>query len=120
VSKAAISVFVFSIYLFVLGLVLVAFPNALLSLFRIPETTEVWIRVVGMLVLIIGYYYTTAAQSDLTPFLRATVYGRFAVLGFFVAFALAGFAPPVLILFGVIDAVAATWTGYALRASSPA
>lgn len=119
-SKAAVSVFVFSIYLYALGLILVAFPNTLLALFRIPETTEVWIRVVGMLVLIIGFYYTTAAQNDLHAFLRATVYARFAVLAFFAVFALAGFAPPVLVLFGVVDAAAATWTGFALRAQSPA
>lgn len=118
-SRAAISVFVFSIYLDVLGLVLVAFPNVLLSLFRIQETNEVWIRVVGMLVLILGYYYSIAAHNELTSFLRATVIGRFAVLVFFIAFVLLDFAPPTLILFGVIDAVAATWTGLALRAQNP-
>lgn len=47
---------------------------------------------------------------------RATVFGRFAVLLFFVAFVLLDFAPPVLILFGVIDAAAAIWTAIALRA----
>ena len=117
-SKAAISVFVFSIYLFVLGLILVAFPNVLLSLFRLPETNEVWIRVVGMLVLVLGYFYSIAAQNELTSFLRASVIGRFSVLVFFVAFVLLGFAPPTLVLFGVIDAVAAIWTGLALRAQS--
>lgn len=118
-SKAAMSVFVFSIYLFFLGLILVAFPNVLLSLFGIPETNEVWIRVVGMLVLILGYYYSTAAHNELTSFLRATVIGRFSVLVFFIAFVLLDFAPPVLVLFGVIDAIAATWTGVALRAQNP-
>ena len=68
-----------------------------------------------MLVLILGYYYATAAQSEFIPFLRATVVGRFSVLVFFIAFVLLDFAPPTLILFGVIDAVAATWTGLALR-----
>ena len=115
-SKAATSVFVFAIYLFVLGLVLVAFPNVLLSLFNLAQTNEVWIRVVGMLVLILGYYYTTAAQNELIPFLRATVIARYSVLVFFIAFVLLDFAPPTLILFGVIDAAAATWTGLALRA----
>jgi len=117
-SKAAASVFFFSIYLFLLGLILVAFPNVLLSLFRLPETNEVWIRVVGMLVLIIGYYYSVAAKNELASFLRATVIGRFAVLVFFIAFVFLGFAPPILVLFGLIDAVAATWTGFALRAQN--
>jgi len=40
-SKSAASVFVFAIYLFVLGTVLLVLPNLLLSLFGIPETGEV-------------------------------------------------------------------------------
>ncbi len=118
-SKAAFSVYVFSFYLFALGLILVVVPNVLLSLFRFPETNEVWVRVVGMLVLILGLYYSTAARHELTPMLRATVFGRFAVLAFFVAFVLLGFAPPILILFGGIDAIAATWTALALRELQP-
>jgi hypothetical protein len=35
---------------------------------------------------------------------------------FFIAFVALGFAPPALILFGVIDAAAALWTALALRA----
>jgi len=48
------------------------------------------------------------------------VVARFAVLLFFIAFVLLEFAPPVLILFGVIDAAAAAWTGFALRAEKTA
>jgi len=114
-TKAARSVFVFSIYLFILGSILVAVPNRLLSLFGLPHTGEVWIRVVGMLAVVLGFYYLTAARRELTPFFRATVFGRLAVLIFFIAFVLAGFAPPILILFGVIDALGAVWTAVALR-----
>jgi hypothetical protein len=115
-SRAAVSVFAFSIYLFILGAVLVAAPNVLLSVFGIAATSEVWIRVVGMLVLILGYYYSTAARNNLTVFIRATVYARFSVLLFFVAFVALGWAQATLILFGVIDAAAAGWTAFSLRA----
>ena len=119
-SKAARSVWVFSIYLFILGTVLVIAPNALLSPFGFPDTNEVWVRVVGMLVLILGYYYMTAARSDSTAVIRATVVGRCAVFVFFIAFVVLGFAPPALILFGAIDAVAAAWTGVSLAADRAA
>lgn len=79
-SKAAQSVFVLAVYLFVLGAVLVVVPNLLLSLFGIPKTQEVWIRVVGMLVLPLGYYYYTAAKGEMTAMMRATVLGRFSIL----------------------------------------
>jgi len=115
-SKAAFSVFVFSIYLFVLGLILLIVPNVLLMPFGFSETTEVWVRVVGMLVLILGLYYSTSARNELTPMLRATVYARLSVLLFFIAFVALGQAPPALILFGVVDAAAAAWTLLALRA----
>ena len=114
-SRAAFSVLVFSFYLFALGLVLVVIPNVLLSLFHVPATNEVWIRVVGMLVFILGFYYATAARGELTAFLRATVYGRAAAFVSFVALVVLGLAPPVLIVFGVIDGAAAVWTGLALR-----
>jgi hypothetical protein len=115
-SRAATSVFVFSIYLFALGIVLITIPNLFLSLFGIPATGDVWIRVVGMLVVIIGYYYMTGARNELVAFLRATVVGRTAVLVTFIGFVVLGLAPPILILFGVVDAAAAAWTGWALRA----
>ena len=83
-------------------------------------TRLVWIRVVGILVVILGFYYSTAARNELTPFLRATVIGRFTVLVCFVGFVVLGLAPPVLILFGVIDAVSAAWTGIALGADRSA
>ena len=114
-SKAATSVFVFSLYMFVLGAILLVFPNFLLGLFGIPETTEVWIRVVAMLVLILGVYYFVAARTELRAFFVASVLGRFSVLVFLTAFVLLGFAPPALIIFGLVDAAAAFWTAFSLR-----
>jgi hypothetical protein len=115
---SATTVFVFSLYLWVLGLTLVVVPNALLGVFRIAETHEVWIRVVGMLVLVLAYYYSLAARRDLKEFFRWTVVARTGVLLFFLAFVVAGLAPPVLILFGLIDFAAAGWTAVALRGES--
>ena len=49
-SRAAVSLFVFGIYLLLLGTVLMVAPNAFLALFGLPSTHDVWIRVVAMLV----------------------------------------------------------------------
>ena len=117
-SSAARSVFVFAIYLFALGAILIVAPNVLLSVFGIPRTDEVWVRVVGMLVVILGYYYLTGARHELVPFLRATVVGRCTVLVTLIAFVVLGLAPPILVLFGVVDAAAAAWTAMALRGTA--
>ncbi len=119
-SKSARSLFVFSVYLFALGIILIVIPNVLLSLFKVPETNEVWIRVVGMLVFILGFYYFQASKSEIKKFFQWTVYGRTAVLVFFIVFVLLDFAPPILILFGFIDAVAALWTQLSLRSEKQA
>lgn len=117
-SKSAFSLCVFSIYMFALGLVLVAAPNLLLTFFGFPETQEVWIRVVGMLVLIIGFLDLMASSCELQVFFRWSVPARLSVPVFFVTFVALGLAPPILLLFGAIDLAAAIWTGFCLRADS--
>ncbi len=114
-SNSARSILVFGLYLVVLGIVLLVAPNFLLGMFVLPSTTEVWIRVAGMLVLFLGYYYIQAARKEMTDFFRWTVYVRPTVIVFFAAFVLLGFASLPLILFGVADLLGAIWTGLALR-----
>lgn len=114
-SRAAVSILVFGIYLVFLGITLIVVPNVLLSLFGIPATNEVWIRVAGVVVMILGYYYSMAARRDLTDFFKWTVYGRAPVIVFFTIFVLLDFVSPVLILFGAFDLLGAIWTGLALR-----
>jgi len=115
-SKSAFSLRVFSIYMLVLGSALVAIPNLLLSLFGIPETHEVWIRVVGVPVLVIGYLAFMASGIELRVFFHWSVHARLAVPIFIGAFVALGFAPPALLLFGAIDAAGAAWTAVSLRA----
>jgi hypothetical protein len=113
-SAAAKTIFYFSIYLVGLGLTLLIVPNMLLNLFQLPSTNEVWIRVIGMLVLTLAYYYWQAAKSDLVTFFRMTVTSRLTVILFFGAFVLLKMAGPTLILFGVVDLLGALWTRQAL------
>ena len=116
-SKAARSVFVFGIYLVFLGIALLVVPNLLLGMFFLPGTSEVWVRVVGMLVLFLGFYYIQAGRRELTDFFRWTLYPRSTVILFFAAFVLLDFAKPPLILFGVVDLLGVIWTAMALRTS---
>jgi hypothetical protein len=118
VSKAAFTVHAFGIYLIVLGVGLVVFPNALLGLFLMPETNEVWIRVVGLLVFNIGIYYIYAAKCEARELFRASVFTRTLVLVGFVAFALTGLAKPMLVVFGLVDFLAGLWTWRALKSAA--
>lgn len=116
-SKSSLSVFVFGLYMVVLGIVLLVAPNFLLKMFFMPSTSEVWIRVAGMLLLFLAFYYLQVARNEMTEFFKLTVYIRASVIFFFTAFMLLGLASPTLILFGVVDLLGAIWTGLALRSS---
>lgn len=114
-SKAGTSVLVFGIYMIFLGLTLILVPNILLAVFGFPGTSEVWIRVVGILALGIAFYYIQAARQNLNDFFRWTVYVRYFVFLSLGTLAVLRLARPVLALFGVIDLLGAIWTSVALR-----
>ncbi len=114
-SKAARSVLVFGIYLLANAPVLTFTPNTLLSLLRVPTTSEPWIRVLGIVVGVLGAYYVAAARQELTGFFRATVWGRLTVLLGLILLVTLGLAPPILIGFGLVDTAGALWTRAALR-----
>lgn len=117
-TRAAFSAKAFALYLFVLGPVLVIAPNALLTLFQIAPTYEVWIRILGALVINIGILTWVAATYDYQHILAATVWSRGLLFVLLAAFVMLGYAPPVLLIFGVIDLLAGLWTHAALRADA--
>lgn len=114
-TAAARSVSFFGFYLYATGLTLMIVPNLLLKTFGIPDTNEVWIRVVGVLVFCLGFYYHRTGVQNNTAFIRLTVPARmFACLGFTILVILK-YAPPMLAAFGAVDLLAALWTWSALR-----
>ena len=114
-SKSAFTLKAFGIYLLALGVVLTFVPNLLLSIFRMPETSEVWIRVVGVLAFNIGLYDIYTAKCEAKTLFLVSVYTRILVFFSFTIFALLGLVSPVLILFGLIDFFGGIWTYLTLR-----
>ena len=113
-SNPARSLFVFGVYLLGLGGALILAPNMLLVIFDIAPTTEVWIRVVGMLVLFLGVYDISAAKGSWSGFIALSVPLRMSVIVFFAGFVLLLGAPKMLLLFAVVDFAFALWTWSAL------
>ncbi len=116
-TSAARSVFVFGLYLLVTALALATLPNAFLGVLGVAPTTEVWIRVLGVVVGVLGAYYVVAARENLVAFFRASVWGRVLVLLGFTTLVLLRLGPPQLIAIGLVDAAGALWTRVALRAA---
>lgn len=117
-TKAAFTVRAFGYYLLALGVVLVLLPNVLLAASFMPTTTEVWIRVLGVVVFNLGVYYIYAARCEATEFFRASVFTRTLVLVAFIAFWLLGLASPMLVAFGAIDFFGGLWTWSALKSAA--
>jgi uncharacterized membrane protein len=100
------------------GLGFLFVPNVLLPIFGFATTTEVWIRVIGLVVLALALYHIHCARNNVVPFFQITIPGRglFAI-GLFTLFAL-GFAGFGLVLFALVEVLGATWTWLALRGES--
>lgn len=117
-SKSALSLRVFSFYMFIVGAVLIVNPNWLLSLLVVPETHEIWIRIVGLLMLVIGFIDFMVSGNEIQIFFWWSVYARLAVTIFLIVFIVFVSAPSVLFIFVVIEAIGAIWTGLCLRAEN--
>ena len=114
-TNSAKSVYFFGIYLYLIGLTLIFIPNLLLQILQIPETNEVWIRVVGLLTFIIGFYYNRTGAMNNSSFFNLTIPARIIVFTTFVVFVLLKLTSPVLILIGAVDLAGAIWTWLALK-----
>jgi len=109
------SLFVFGGYLILLGGALILIPNTLLDIFKITNTTEIWIRVLGTIVLYLGIYYIWAAKEKWYGLIVLSVPLRMSLIAFFTSFVILLDAPMVLILLASVDFVFAIWTLLALK-----
>jgi hypothetical protein len=114
-NRAAKSLFAFGVYLECLAVILILVPNALLAVFRVPSTHEVWIRCLGAVVGCIGVYYVLAARHEFAPIVVASIPVRLALAACFAAFVVFDHADPSLLFFGAADLAGAVWTLGALR-----
>lgn len=113
-TNPAKSLFVFGVYLLAVGSGLMVAPNQLLAVFGTPSTTEIWIRVMGMLLLYLGIYNIAAAKGNWSGFIALSVPLRMSVILFFAGFVWLFGGPKTLLLFGAIDLAFAIWTGSTL------
>lgn len=111
------TMYAFSAYLFVVGLSLTVGPNTLLPLLGLPETNEVWIRILGVVSILLALYYFDAARNNSRSFFVASILGR----GFSTAALVLLWAtgrPWQLLMFGAVELAGAIWTYTAMRAQA--
>lgn len=105
---------VFGAYLFIVALPFLFVPNLVLSTLALPATDEPWIRILGLVVLVLGYYYVRAARDEAPSFVDATVVGRlFAAAGLVLIAVIWSYW--AVALFALPEAAGAVWTWTARR-----
>lgn len=97
-------------YVIISGLQLTFIPNTLLTLFGFQPTNELWIRVLGVLVLTLSFYYYAMARHGTRPVIAATVRGRLFFCGSLIAFVLLGLAKPPLLGSALLEIGLTLWT----------
>jgi hypothetical protein len=114
-SRAAVSILGFGIYLAGGGLLLVMIPRELCSLLHLrPPGDTMWVRLCGMFFLDLAFYCIQAARDDERTFIGWSVKTRPWTIVFLAAFVAAGLENPSILIFGVIDLLATLWTVLAL------
>jgi len=114
-SKKAVSIIVFGIYYLMTGLTYLAMPDLTLSLLGFPVEGTLYLRIAGIVMGIVGYFYIQSARQELVPFFRLTVHTRSAAFVLLVSLVILGLAQPMLALFGLVDLLGAIWTWLVMR-----
>lgn len=114
-SRAAVSVFVFGLYMLGQGALLLVAPNLLLALLGFAPSIEVWPRVAGIAVMVLGLYYVAAARGEWAGFFGVTVLGRTFQLLAFGGLVAAGLVSPRILGTAGLEFLSGLWTLMALR-----
>ncbi|ROZ71473.1 hypothetical protein [Ramlibacter sp. WS9] len=116
-KSPAFTIKVFGVYVVLTGITLLLIPNVMMSMLGAPEAKDVYVRVLGALAIVVGYYYWACGVGGATAFFKATIPGRLLFFALGVSLVLLAGAHPTLIGFGLVDVAGAAWTWMALRAT---
>lgn len=114
-SPSAKSVFVFGVYLSLVGLTLLLIPNFFLTTIGVENTREVWIRLSGLLLMALSVYYFAAAKHNIFVIFKVTAVIRCSILFFFTAFVYLQMMEPVMLIFAAIDFAGGFWTWLTMK-----
>jgi hypothetical protein len=114
-TPAARSVFVFGVYVLAVGILVTFAPAAVLRLLQFPPAADEWIRMVGILSLVIGAYDVVSGRSNAQANIRASVPIRIGFAAGCCALVAFGFMPAQLLPLAAIDVAGAVWTALCLR-----
>jgi hypothetical protein len=89
-------------YAFLFGAPLLTWPNQVLPLLGFPETSEPWIRMVGMFMLAISYISLIIYMKKLTDLIIHTIVIRTGFIAVLITLAISGSSPIFYLLAAIV------------------
>jgi hypothetical protein len=117
-KRVEISILSWGIYLIGLGLALICIPVKTVALFGYESYEDLWIRVAGILSVVLGMYYIQVAKNQIYPLYRWKIIGHVFGMLCMVAFIVEGVADKRMIGTIAVESLACLWTVYAIRSNS--
>jgi len=117
VKKSAASMFVWGIYAVLSGITFLLVPNLPLTMLGLGESQEVYPRLLGVAITMLGYFYLRAARhKSMTPLYAWSVHARLGLAGAILILVILGLAKSAMLGFAVTELAGSLWTTFALRA----
>jgi hypothetical protein len=98
------------------GAGLLFMPQVVSDLLQLGPVSEVWVRVVGLLALLLCVYYYAAIKNEAVWFARGSVWARYGFCAALVGLSFL-FHIPMLIGLAVVESALAVWTQWSLSKS---
>lgn len=114
-KKTELSIKIWSIYLFILGLSMVIFPVATVGMFGYSGTGELWIRFVGILSVVLAMFYMQVARYRVQELYSWKIAGHVFGIVCMLTFLFSGIADGRIIGTIALELMACLWTLLALR-----
>lgn len=114
-NRAAFASQAFGLNALVVGFAMALVPGFLLGLLRVPMPDDLFVRVWGLEIAVLGFYYVAAARADDRAFFASSVRGRLGFSAAIVALVVLISAPWQVLIVAIFDSLGAVWTHVALR-----
>ena len=101
-----------------MGVLVWVIPEQFISIFKLPEIPVAWLRVIGLLAIILGSYDIVSGRNNLQPLIKASIYMRLFFFAGIIVLVVSGQMPKEVIPLGITDLLGAVWTILALKAET--
>ncbi len=114
-NPACRTIFLFGFYPLLAGLSMIIAPALPLQMMGWPVEGLDWIRMLGVVTMIVGYYYLQLGANDVLTFCRYSAQMRLVIPFVFVLLVLVFNMNPLYIALTAVDFLGGVWTWSALR-----